>query len=94
MELESLLNDKNFLQELAEAPNMDAMLAMFAEKGVTVTADELLKRTMPSRQELTDEELEDVAGGYVDPVGFYNWLRRALGLGSGRGSFGGGGHRF
>ena len=89
MTVDALLKDRAFAEKLADAPDMDAVVKMFAEEGVTVTPDELMQRTLPQGDELTENDLEDVAGGSMIFNPFIGWLRKLLG-----GSGSGGGHRF
>jgi predicted ribosomally synthesized peptide with nif11-like leader len=89
MTVDALLKDRAFAQKLADAQDMDAVVKMFAEEGVTVTPDELMQRTLPQGDELTENDLEDVAGGSMIFNPFIGCLRKLLGF-----SGGGGGHRF
>ena len=88
MNYKDLLNNEAFLAKLAGAQNIGEVKDLFAEKGVTVTEDELLDSILPSGDELDEESLESVAGGA--PVGsiFSGWLSQLLKKRSG------GGHRF
>lgn len=67
-----LLKDQDFFVKVSECGNKDAAIALFAEKGVTVTADELsdigslLKAFRDNDGEIPDEVAEQVAGGAMD----------------------------
>ncbi len=65
MNLEELLNDVGFAAQLeAVKDDPEAMAKLFNEKGIEVTAEELRQAMeMMEKEELSEAELEDVAGG-------------------------------
>lgn len=67
-----LLKDQDFFVKVSECGDKDAAIALFAEKGVTVTADDLadlgalLQAFRDNDGEIPDEVAEQVAGGAFD----------------------------
>ena len=92
--LQALLNDANFLDEVAGCENMDAVLKQFRNHGVDASPAEieefLALQAMPtSTSELSADDLDAVSGGSVLSA-LYKWYRKITGRSSG----GGGGHAF
>ena len=64
MKIEELLKDEAFLEALEKAVSDEDVLALFNGKGVTLTAEDLEKiRAEFGGGELSEDKLEDVAGG-------------------------------
>jgi len=65
-----LLKDKSFVGELVKADDFEAAQKLFKGKGVDITIDEMkalrAKTKQNAGEELSDEELALVAGGYWD----------------------------
>ncbi len=59
--LEKVKGDTSLQEKLKEAADADAVLAIAKEAGFSVSADNLTK----APTELSDEELEGVAGGTI-----------------------------
>ena len=57
--LEKVKGDTSLQEKLKEAADSDAVVAIAKEAGLMISADDLAK----AKSELSDEELEDVAGG-------------------------------
>ena len=60
--LEKVKVDTSLQEKLKAATDADAVVAIAKESGFVVSADEI-KTTQSAPQELSDEELEGVAGG-------------------------------
>ncbi len=65
--LEKLKDDSSLQEKLKAAADSDAVLAIAKEAGFSISADEFTKA---QSTELSDEELEGVAGGLI----FFSWL--------------------
>lgn len=66
MAYEELLNNKEFNEQVASAKNAEEVVALFAEKGVEVPleiAQELFEEPSDLNGELSEEDLDNVAGG-------------------------------
>lgn len=85
MTVETLMSRKPFLEKLYAAQDLAEVKALFESEGVEMTENDLMKMLMPQGDTLTEDELEEVAGG----GSIMNWLRSRLG--GGKGAFGGGG---
>ena len=57
--LEKVKGDNNLQEKLRAAADSNAVAAIAKEAGFSISADDLTK----AQSELSDEELEDVAGG-------------------------------
>ena len=73
--LEKVKGDTNLQEKLKAAANSDAVLAIAKEAGFSISADDLKS----AQSEISDEELEGVAGGgaatrLIDP-----WIPLCLG---------------
>ena len=58
--LEAVSQDREFLEKINEAATTEAVIALAAEKGFTLTAEDLKPA---ATGELSDDELDGVAGG-------------------------------
>lgn len=85
MTVETLMSRKPSLEKLYAAQDLAEVKALFESEGVEMTENDLMKMLMPQGDTLTEDELEEVAGG----GSIMNWLRSRLG--GGKGAFGGGG---
>jgi len=65
--LEAVRADAGLQEKLKAAADADAAVAIAKEVGFMISADEL-QRAQAIGEELSDEELEGVAGGFRDPV--------------------------
>ena len=64
MELKDLLSDEAFCRRLEAANDADEAIKLFAEKGITVTKEQLNEAGAAGNQEELDEEaLDGVSGG-------------------------------
>ena len=63
--LEKVKGDTSLQEKLKEAADSDAVVAIAKEAGLMISADDLAK----AKSELSDEELEAVAGGGGDTDG-------------------------
>ena len=63
MTLKEALNNEEIAKRLEEAGNQDAMAGILEECGIEVTEEELAALASAAGEELTDENLENVAGG-------------------------------
>ena len=59
--LEAVSEDKEFIEKLTRAESPEAVTALANEKGFALTPEDLTQET--STGELSDDELDDVAGG-------------------------------
>jgi len=68
--IEALKHDAGFMKKLAELEDAAQIKALFQENGVEINEDEL-KAAMEqgASDEIGAEELDNVSGGLVDPVG-------------------------
>ena len=64
--LEKVKTDTSLQEKLKAATEFDAALAIAKEAGFAVTADDI--QSIQSATDLSDDELEDVAGGICDPA--------------------------
>ena len=64
--LAKLKQDAGLLEKLKGAADLDAAVAMAQEAGFDVTKADWLKHQAEQTLELSDEELEEVAGGKGD----------------------------
>ena len=58
--LEKVQSDTSLQEQLKAAANSDAVLAIAKEAGFSISAEDINK----AQSEISDEELESVAGGY------------------------------
>jgi len=65
--LAKLKDDTGLLQKLKDAADLDAAVAMAQEAGFDVSKADWLKHQAKETLELTDAELEGVAGGFFLP---------------------------
>ena len=65
MKLENLQNDKEFMDKLAEANDVESIKALLAAKGIEMS-DEEIKEALDRSDggELSENDLENVAGGF------------------------------
>ena len=70
--LEAVSEDKAFIERLSKAETPEALIALAAEKGFTLTAEDLTREAPTG--ELADDELDDVAGG----AGFMTYLQNLI----------------
>ena len=85
MTFESLVADELFQEKMHQAKDITEIILLFSEAGVEITEKDLMRKILPEDQELSEEALEDVAGGGAA----VNWIRSKLR--GGKGSFGSGG---
>ncbi|WP_114992743.1 Nif11-like leader peptide family natural product precursor [Synechococcus sp. UW179A] len=62
--LEKVKGDTSLQEKLKAAADSDAVLTIATEAGFSISADDLKK----AKPKLSEEELEDVAGGWDCPV--------------------------
>ena len=62
--LEKVKADTSLQERLKAAADNDAVVSIAKEAGFSISADDLTK----DQYELSDEELEGVAGGCIEPV--------------------------
>ena len=60
MDPKETMNDEELIKKVGEAEDVEAVLGILKENGVEATEEELTKQ---EEDELTDESLEEVAGG-------------------------------
>ena len=60
--LEAVSDDQEFIGKLTKAETLEALIALAAEKGFTLTAEDL-KKPETAEGALSDDELDAVAGG-------------------------------
>ena len=84
--LEAVSQDKEFLEKLTGAETPEAVIALAAEKGFTLTQEDLKQE--PASGKISDDELEAVAGGETCGCFFGGGGERSCGCffgGSGKG---------
>lgn len=89
MRLEDLLTDREFCEKIEVAKDTDAVIKLFAEKGITVTAEQIAeaKAETLNGEELDEGTLDAVSGGMMVGWWLLRWLlkhpRRSGGSGGG-----------
>ncbi len=80
----NLLGNETFLKELSTKETPVEVMALFADNGVTLTEEEVLKMrdiiTKSASGELNEDDLENVAGGsaFTDAMGKVDdWFKEA-----------------
>ena len=69
MNIEALLQDEAFAKEVNEAKNLEDVARLFNDKGIEVSAADIQKAMDSSDSgELSEENLEAVAGGLITPI--------------------------
>jgi predicted ribosomally synthesized peptide with nif11-like leader len=63
--LEAVKADVGLQEKLKAAADADAVVAIAKEVGCMISADELQRAALRVGEELSDEELENVAGGTI-----------------------------
>ena len=73
--LRDLMNDKDFVQELAKTPKAEDVKKLFAERGLVLTEDEIqdlgrifkacVQKAQENGGELSEEDLAQVSGGFI-----------------------------
>jgi len=76
--LAKLKDDKGLQEKLKGAADLDALLAIAKEAGFDISKAAWLKYQANQRLELSDEELEGIAGGELEGMLRLSWR---LGLG-------------
>lgn len=74
--IDKLLEDESFVTVMSEAKDDEAVLKLFKERGVELTAEEVSEITASADREIGETELENVAGGCITVGGlvFASWL--------------------
>lgn len=68
MELINLQNNEEFMRRLADAKTPDEVQPLLAEFGVDMTKEDIAAALDQAEKELPEEDLENVAGGFVGAV--------------------------
>ncbi len=69
MTIEELSKDSEFLKKIEYAKGPEEIVALFKDKGIDVSKEDLEKiAAIPESSELSESDMENVAGGFVDPV--------------------------
>lgn len=63
MNIEDLLQDAEFTKQVENAERLDDVVELLNKKGFEVTAEDLTNALKAANGELSEENLEDVAGG-------------------------------
>lgn len=61
--LKKLLEDPSFQEALSKTASAEDASALLAQHGIQITSDELLAALTPPEGELSESELDGVAGG-------------------------------
>lgn len=69
--LKKLLEDPSFQEALSKTTSAEEASALLAQHGIQITSDELLAALTPPEGELSESELDGVAGGC-----FIRWFPR------------------
>jgi len=72
--LAKLKDDADLREKLQGAPDLDAVLALANEAGFDVSKAEWLKAQATKTLELSDEALENMAGGTYPTYSICHWL--------------------
>ena len=69
MTIEELSKDSEFLKKIENAKGPEEIVALFKDKGIDASKADLEKiAAIPESRELSEADMENVAGGFVDPV--------------------------
>ncbi len=71
MNIEELMNDKEFAMQINKAASAEEVVALFAAKGVEMPLEIAKQAFTQPEGELNEEDLESVSGGLV--VGYLCW---------------------
>lgn len=82
MTFESLMEDELFQDRVYQAKDLGEVISLFSEAGVEISEKDLLDRILPSGQELSEKELENVAGGRTI-MSFFRSILKGGSFGSG-----------
>ena len=66
MKLEELLQNEEFCKRLERAENKQEILDVFREAGVIDPENEIKEKLKATGAEMTEDDLEQVAGGMID----------------------------
>ena len=90
-DIETFINDENFISTLENIKNEDEIISLLKEKGYEITAEEIKSMQASSeKEELNESVLDAVSGGSVAYALGYTvarWLKSKYSSGA----FGGGG---
>ncbi len=87
MRIETLLQQLDFYEKLNASMDLSEVIALFEENGINVTERDLAEYMLPKGNELFEDDLEEVAGGFKQPP-FLRWLRSRSVAGGGSNAFG------
>lgn len=66
MTLNEALHNNEIAEKIEEANNMEDILAALKKYGIETTEEELMNAISEENGELSDDQLEDVAGGLIN----------------------------
>ncbi len=86
--VKSLMADEAFVNKLLEMETPEEVCAAFEKEGITVTADEISKvkeklESAGAEGELSEDSLEEVAGGVLIATAIYYGVGALIGIGIG-----------
>lgn len=70
MTLNEALHNNEIAEKIEEANNMEDILAALKKYGIETTEEELMNAISEENGELSDDQLEDVAGGLINILPF------------------------
>ena len=63
--VQALMQDEQFKEKLSQAEDLEAMAALFRNEGFEITGEDLKAAVEQQDGELSEENLENVAGGGI-----------------------------
>jgi predicted ribosomally synthesized peptide with nif11-like leader len=73
MTTKELLKDESFVKKVSGMKSVEDVQKAFADKGVSISIDELKKMQKAANGELSDGDLESVAGGHSLTINTGRW---------------------
>ena len=89
--IKEIFSDEAFLKSLAEMETAEEVQAALKEKGLDLSIDDILKiqKTLTSQEngELSEDEMENVAGGFAITAGIVSAIAGVIGATASGGTF-------
>ena len=89
--IKEIFSDEAFLKSLSEMENAEEVQAALKEKGLDLSIDDILKiqKTLTSQEngELSEDEMENVAGGFAITAGIVSAIGGVIGATGSGGTF-------
>ena len=89
--IKEIFSDEAFLKSLSEMETAEEVQAALKEKGLDLSIDDILKiqKTLTSQEngELSEDEMENVAGGFAITAGIVSAIAGGIGATASGGTF-------